>query len=50
MPIVYFKGLHVDLLNQDMFLSLKMVLNLANNADLDEVPHCAAFHPDIHSV
>ena len=35
---MYFKGFQVEFLT-DMFLSLKMVLNLANSVDLDEVPH-----------
>ena len=32
------------------FLSLKVVLILANNADPDEMQHNAAFHLDLHSL
>ena len=35
--IVYFKGSQVELLNYDVFLSLKLVLILANSADPDEM-------------
>ena len=40
MPIVHFKGL----LDNDVFLSLKDVLILANSADPDEMQHYATFH------
>ena len=41
--IMYFKGLQVEF-SYDVFLSLNIVLNLANSADPDEMQHYAAFH------
>ena len=41
---MYFKGSEVAFLNYDIFLSLKVVLILANSADPDEMQHNAAFH------
>ena len=46
MPIVYFKGN----LNYDLFLSLIVVLFLANSADPDEMKHYAAFHLGLHCL
>ena len=37
LPIVYFKGHMYNFLNYDVFLSLKVVLILANSADSDEM-------------
>ena len=37
LPIVYFKGSWVEFLNYQVFLSLKVVLILANCADSDEI-------------
>ena len=37
LPIVYFKGSQVKFSNYDVFLSLKLVLILANSADPDEM-------------
>ena len=50
LPIVYFKGLQVEFLNYDAFLSLKVVLILANSADPDEMQHYAAFHLGPHCL
>ena len=51
LPIVHFKGLWVDyFLNYDGFLSLKVVLVLANGADPDEMQHYAAFHLGLHCL
>ena len=35
-------------LNYDVFLSLKVVLILANSADSDEMQHYASFHLGLH--
>ena len=32
------------------FLSLKVILFLANSADPDEIPHDAAFHLSLHCL
>ena len=37
-------------LNYDLFLSLKLVLTLANSADPDEMQHTAAFHLGLHCL
>ena len=43
MSILYFKRLHVKVLNQDAFLSLKITFILTNSAETDEMPY-AVFH------
>ena len=43
LPIVYFKGSRVAIYNY-VFLSLRLVLILANSADPNEMQHDAAFH------
>ena len=48
LPIVYFKGSHVEFLNYDLFPSLKVVLILANSTDPDELQQFAAFHLGLH--
>ena len=50
LPILYFKGAQVKVLNYDVFLSLKVVLILANSADPDEMQHYAAFHLGLHCL
>ena len=50
LPIVFFKGLQVEFLNNDVLLSLKVVLILANRADPDEMQHYAAFHLGFHCL
>ena len=50
LPIVYFKGSQEEFLNHDVFLSLKVVLFLANSADPDEMQHNAAFHLGLHCL
>ena len=50
LQIVYFKGSQVEYLNYDVFLSLKIVLILANNADPGEMQHYAAFHLGLHCL
>ena len=44
LPIVYFKGHRYNFLHYDVFLSLKVDIILANNADLDD----SAFHLGLH--
>ena len=48
LPIVYFKGTRVNFLNYVVFLSLNIVLILANSADPDEMQQYAAFHLGLH--
>ena len=48
LPIVCFEG--YNLLNYSIFLSLKIVLILANSADPDEKQHSAAFHLCLHCL
>ena len=50
LPIVYFKGSQVEFLNHDVFLSLKVVFIMANNADPDEMQLHAAFHQGLHCL
>ena len=50
LPIVYFKGSWVEFLKYDVFLSLRVVLILANSADPDEMQFCAAFHLGLHCL
>ena len=45
LPILHFKGPQVDFfLNHGVFLSLKVVLILADSADPDEMPHYLGLH------
>ena len=48
LPTVSFKGSQVDFLKYDVFLSLKIVLILANSADPDEMQNASAFHLGLH--
>ena len=51
LPILYFKGSHVDFfLNNDVFLSLNVVLILLNSADPHEIQLYAAFHMGLHCL
>ena len=53
LPILYFKGLQVDVSmfrNYNVFLSLKVVLILANSTDSDEMQQYAAFHLGLHCL
>ena len=50
LPFLYFKGAQVKILNYDVFLSLKVVLILANSADPDEMQQYAAFHLGLHCL
>ena len=45
---MYLKGSQEKFLNHDVFVSLKVVLILANSADIDEMQHYAAFHLGLH--
>ena len=49
---LYFKVLSVKFLETDVsaFLSLKMVLILANSPYTDEMPHYAEFHQGLHCL
>ena len=49
LSIVYFKGSQ-NLLKNNVFLSLKVVLILPNSADPDEMQHYAAFHLGLHCL
>ena len=46
--------IHIDTismaLNYDVFLSMRVVLILANSADPDEMQHYAAFHLGLHCL
>ena len=46
-PFCTFRG---ELSNYGVFLSLNVVLILANSADADEMPHYAAFHRGFHCL
>ena len=50
LTIVFFKGLQVDFLNYDVFLSLKFVLILANSVDPDKTQLYAVFHMGVHCL
>ena len=50
LPIVYYKGLPVEFQNNDIFLSLKIVLILANSEDPYGMLHFAAFHLGLHCL
>ena len=62
LPIVYFKGLQVEISNYDVkgsqveisnydvFLSLHVVLILSNSADPDEMHHNAACNLGLHCL
>ena len=50
LPIMYDRDLRLYFLNYDVFLSLKIVLNLANSAEPDEMQHYAAFHLGLHCL
>ena len=45
---MYFKESKVEFLNNDVFLSLKVVVISANSADPNEMQHYAAFHLGLH--
>ena len=48
LPIVHFKGSLVEYPKYNVFLSLNVVLILANSADPDEMQHYAAFLLGLH--
>ena len=50
LPIVCFKESQVEFINYDAFLTLKIVLTLANSAGPDEMQHNAAFHLGLHCL
>ena len=51
MSILYFKGLLVKFLLNDVSLSLKIVFILANSANLDKIPpYHVAFHLGLHCL
>ena len=52
LPILYFKGSQVKASKDyDVFLTLKVVLIIANSADPDEMQqHYAAFHLGLHCL
>ena len=43
-------GQRLELPNQDVLQSMKIVLNLANSTDPDEMLHFAAFYLGLHSL
>ena len=45
---MYLKRSYVAFLSYDVFLSLEVVLILANSEDPDEMQHFAAFHLGLH--
>ena len=47
LPILYLKGSQVEI---SKFLSLKIVLILANSVDPDEMQHYAGFHLGLHCL
>ena len=49
-PLCTLRGHSQNFLNYDLFLSLKIVLILANSADPDEMQHYAAFHLGLHCL
>ena len=50
LPIVFFKGSQVKFSKCDVFLSVRVVLILANSADPDQMQHYAAFHLGLHCL
>ena len=50
LPILCFKGSHVEVSNYNVFLSLKVVFIIANSLDPDEMQHHAAFHHGLHCL
>ena len=50
LPLCTSRGHRKKSLHYDVFLSLKIVLILANRADPDEMQHYAAFHPCLHCL
>ena len=48
--ILYFKVSQVEISKFQKFLSLKIVLILANSEDPDEMPHYVAFHLGLHCL
>ena len=50
LPSLYCYGSQEEVLNYGVFLSLKVVLILANSADIDEMQHYAAFHLVFHCL
>ena len=53
LTILYFSGSQVKVVtgnNYYVFLSLNVVLILANSADPDEMQHYAAFHLGLHGL
>ena len=50
LSILYFKGLPVTILCNDVFLPLKINFIIANSAETDEMPHYVAFHLGLHCL
>ena len=50
LSIIYFKGSQVEISNNYVLQSLKIIFILANSADTDEMPHLAAFHLCLHCL
>ena len=50
LPIMFFKRSQVVFWKLCVYLSLKIVLVLANSADPDEMQHDAAFHLGLHCL
>ena len=48
--ILYFKGLQVKILKNDVFLFLKIDIVLTNSADPDKILPYAAFHLGLHCL
>ena len=49
-PFCILRGHRLKFLDYDVFLSLKVVLILANSANPDELQHYAAFHLGLHCL
>ena len=49
-PLCTLRDLGNNFLNYDVFLSLKIVLILANSADPDEMQQYAVFHLGLHCL
>ena len=47
-PLCALRGLRLSFLNYDVFMTLKIILILANREDRDEMQHYAAFHLGLH--
>ena len=50
LPILYFKGSQVEILNYNAILSLRFGFVFANSADIDVIPQYVAFHLGFHGL